>query len=104
MRFRSGLEMRSKIEKKLDSFSSVSYFLLSVKHHEESTTNATLSRQFEYTVPGGKTFSLARDRGIEYSASGHRKVKLSDQINLALLSRHYSRRNTMIALIGNPFH
>ena len=33
-----------------------------------------------------------RDRDIEYSASGHKKVKLLDQIRLVLRSRHYSRR------------
>jgi site-specific recombinase XerD len=32
-----------------------------------------------------------RDRAIEYSVSGHQKVRLLDQMKLALRSRHYSR-------------
>ena len=51
-----------------------------------------LSRHFEYAIPAGRTFSLVRDRGIEYSPSGHKKVRLLDQMKLALRSRHYSRR------------
>ena len=57
---------------------------------------STLSRQFDYTIPGGKTFPLVRDRGLEYSVSGYWKVKLMDQMKLALRSRHYSRRTTII--------
>ena len=53
---------------------------------------STLSRHIEYTVPVGKMFSLVRDRGIEYSPSGHRKVRLLDQMKLALRSHHYRRR------------
>ena len=53
---------------------------------------STLSGHVEYTIPVGRTFSLVRDQGIEYSASGHRKGKLLDQMRQALRSRHYSRR------------
>ena len=53
---------------------------------------STLSGHIEYAIPAGRTFSLVRDRGIEHSDSGHRKVKLIDQMRLALRSRHYSRR------------
>ena len=53
---------------------------------------STLSGHIEYAIPVGRTFSLVRDRGIEYSASGHRKVRLLDQMRQALRSRHYSRR------------
>ena len=52
----------------------------------------TLSRHIEYTSPVGSTFPLVRDRGVEYSASGLKKVRLLDQMRLALRSRHYSRR------------
>ena len=52
---------------------------------------STLSGYIEYAFPVG-TFSSVRDRGIEYSTSGHRKVRILDQIKLALRSRHYSRR------------
>ena len=51
----------------------------------------TLSGHIEYAIPAG-TFSLVRDRGLEYSASGHQKVRLLDQMKLALRSRHYSWR------------
>jgi site-specific recombinase XerD len=53
---------------------------------------SNLSGHIEYAIPAGRTFSTVRDRGIEYSASGHQKVKLLDQMKLALRSRHYSRR------------
>ena len=53
---------------------------------------STLSGHIEYAIPVGRTFSLVRDRGIGYSASGHQKVKLLDQMRLALRSRHYSRK------------
>ena len=52
----------------------------------------TLSREFEYEIPVRGTFSLVRDRGVEYSVSGHRKVRLLDQMRLALRLRHYSQR------------
>ena len=53
---------------------------------------STLSGHIEHTIPVGRTFSLVRDRGIEYSASGHQKVRLLDLMRQALRSRHYSRR------------
>ena len=52
----------------------------------------TLSGHIEYAIPAGRTFSLVRDRGLEYSASGHQIVRLLDQMRLALRSRYYSRR------------
>ena len=58
---------------------------------------SALSGHIEYAIPVG-TFSLVRDRGIEYSTSGHRKVKLLDQMRQALRSRHYSRRTEQIKL------
>ena len=50
---------------------------------------STLSGHIEHTIPVGRTFSLVRDRGIEYSASGHQKVRLLDQMRQALQSRRY---------------
>jgi integron integrase len=53
---------------------------------------STLSGHIEYAIPVGRTFSLVRDRGIEYSAFGHQKVRLLDQMRQALRSHHYNRR------------
>ena len=53
---------------------------------------STLSGHIEYEIPVDRTFSTVRDRDIEYSASGHQKVRLLDQMKLALRSRHYSCR------------
>jgi integron integrase len=53
---------------------------------------STLSGHIEYAIPAGRTFSTVRDRGVEYSASGHQKGKLLDQMKPALRSRHYNRR------------
>ena len=52
----------------------------------------TLSNHTENAIPAGRTFSLVRDRGIEYSAFEHRKTRLLDQMRQALRSRHYSSR------------
>jgi hypothetical protein len=53
---------------------------------------STLSGHIKYEIPARRTFPLVRDRGVEYSASGHQKVRLLDQMKLTLSSRHYSRR------------
>jgi site-specific recombinase XerD len=54
---------------------------------------STLSGYIACTIPSHKEIPLLRDQGIEYSASPHQKrVKLLDQMRLALRSRHYSRR------------
>lgn len=51
----------------------------------------TPSREIEYAVPVRGNISLLRDRGAEYSVSS-KKVKLLDEMKIALRSRHYSRR------------
>ena len=54
---------------------------------------STLFKHIEYAIQAAdRTFSLVRDRGIDYSASGNRKVRLPDQMKLTLRSRHYSCR------------
>ena len=78
------LETMVRIEKRLDSFPYVSYFLTKLNHYEELKPVSTLSGHIEYAIPVG-TFSLVRDRGLEYSASGHRKVKLLDQMKLVMI-------------------
>ncbi len=52
----------------------------------------SLSGHVEYPIPSRKRIPLLRDRSIEYSTSAHQKVRLLDQMKLALRSRHYSRR------------
>ena len=80
------------LKKRLASFSYVMYFLPNINHYEENKFMSALLGQIEYTIPVGRTFSLVRDRGVEYSASGHHKVRFLDQMRQALRSRHYSRR------------
>ena len=53
---------------------------------------STLSGHIEYALPVGRTYSLAKEKGIEYSATGQQKVRLLDQMRQSLRSRHYSRR------------
>jgi hypothetical protein len=53
---------------------------------------STLSGHIEYPIPSRKRIPLLRDRSIEYSTSARQKVRLLDQMKLALRSRHYSRR------------
>ena len=50
---------------------------------------STLSRELEYEIPVRRTFSLVRDRGVEYSVSGHQKVRLLDQMKLATISEPF---------------